>query len=176
MKLFSKIVYGFNPLTILAKSFIWDISQGSEYTSGLNEIFFSTQVGSLSGALIKHVKSWVRTIPADRLHFFAMHFPTDLWKKLADLCHLHPEKDFPQCPWFLPFCFGKPMPENVSVPAAPDITAENICEMIMSADIDYSVARKFASSLNVPAKERISRYTKLDTVLWYSLFMFTRCF
>lgn len=101
-----------------------------------------------------------------------MHFPTEPWKKLADLCHLHPAKDFRQCPWFLPFCFGKPIPESVNTSTIAELTAENICEKIMATDIDYSVARKFASSLDPQAKERIAKYTKLDTVLWQgNLFM-----
>ena len=98
-------------------------------------LFIFYQVGSLSGSLVKHVKSWVRRFPVERLEFFAMHFPSEPWKKLADLCHLNPVKDFPQWPWFLSFCFGKPMPENVNTSTTPELAAENICEKIMTTDI-----------------------------------------
>ena len=38
MKLFVKIVYGWKPLTIFAKSFILDVWIGSEYNSEQSEI------------------------------------------------------------------------------------------------------------------------------------------
>ena len=95
-----------------------------------------------------------------------MHFPPEPWKKLADLCHLHPEKDFPQCTWFLPFCFGKAVPEGCIVAESLQMNGDDISEVVMTTDIDYSIVRKWHKSLNVPAKERIARYSKLDTILW----------
>lgn len=50
------------------------------------------QVGSVSGALIRRVKKWVKQQSADQLEYFALFYPKESWKKLADLCHLNPEK------------------------------------------------------------------------------------
>jgi len=123
--------------------------------------------GTLSGALFKQVKKWVQSIPADRLQFFALHFPVDPWKKLADLCHLHPEKDFPQCPWFLPFCFGKPIPDEAISTESTTLTEENVSEVLLTTDVDYTVVRKFKEKLTSNAKERVATYSPIDTVLWY---------
>ena len=71
-----------------------------------------------------------------------------------------------QC--LVPFCFGKRMPENVNKSATLELMAGNICDKIMTTDIDYRVARKFLSNLDPPAKARIAHYTKLNTVLWYT--------
>jgi len=125
-------------------------------------------VGSVSGALIRHVKLWAKTIPAERLEFFAMHFPPEPWKKLADLCHLNAEKDFPQCPWFLKFCFGEAtVPETSVVAETLKMSESNISDMVMLNDLDYTVVRKWHTSLTPEAKERIAKYSKMETVLWY---------
>ncbi|XP_057317776.1 uncharacterized protein LOC130662852 [Hydractinia symbiolongicarpus] len=124
--------------------------------------------GSLSGALIKHIKLWVRTIPVERLEFYAMHFPSEPWKKLANVCHLNPKKDFPQCTWFLPFCFEKTtLPETILLSGIANLNSENINEVIMRTDIDYTIARKWVGYLTNEAKKRIASYSKIDTVLWY---------
>ncbi|XP_065062974.1 uncharacterized protein LOC135689612 isoform X2 [Rhopilema esculentum] len=128
-------------------------------------------VGSLSGALIRHIKLWFKTIPTDRLSFFAQHFPREPWKKLADICHLHPENDIPQCPWFLHFVFGKEIPkEDENTPTeivSDDLTSENISNKVLEFEIDYSVARKFKEHLTDEAKAKICSYAPLNTVIWY---------
>lgn len=50
------------------------------------------KIGSASGAVCKHVAKWVRGFTAEELEFFSIHFPKDPWQKLADICHLNPEK------------------------------------------------------------------------------------
>lgn len=50
------------------------------------------QHGTASGAICKHVQKWVRTFSAEKLEFYALHYPKDPWMKLSDLCHFHPEK------------------------------------------------------------------------------------
>lgn len=102
------------------------------------------------------------------MQFFALHFPVDPWKKLADLCHLHPEKDFPQCPWFLPFCFGKPIPDEAisTTISSTTLTEENVSEVLLTTDVDYTVVRKFKEKLTSNAKERVATYSPIDTVLW----------
>ena len=96
-----------------------------------------------------------------------MHFPPHLWKKLADLCHLNAEKDFPQCTWFLKFCFGEAtVPESSVVAERSKMNESNISDMVMLDDLDYTVIRKWHESLTPEAKERIAKYSKMETVLW----------
>ena len=120
----------------------------------------------MSGALINHIKAWLKTIPAERLEFYALHFPTEPWKKLADICHLNPEKDLPQCPWFLNFVFGKEGPEGKEVSSG--ITAENVSQKVLESDVDYTVVRKFKTNLDDSAKERIATYAPINTIIWYA--------
>eukprot|EP00800_Vazella_pourtalesii_P004862 TRINITY_DN15629_c0_g1_i1.p1 TRINITY_DN15629_c0_g1~~TRINITY_DN15629_c0_g1_i1.p1 ORF type:complete len:581 (+),score=124.63 TRINITY_DN15629_c0_g1_i1:210-1745(+) len=126
------------------------------------------KVGSVSGALVRHVNKWVSTIPEEDMEFFALFMPKEPWKKLADILHLHPQKHQPQCPWFLPFCYGKDAPPNTLVAQCANMTSENVSELVMGCDVPYSHVRKHATALSVPAKARIASYTKdLDTLLWY---------
>lgn len=48
--------------------------------------------GSASGAVCKHIRHWVKSFTKDELEFYALHFPTEPWRKLADICHFHPKK------------------------------------------------------------------------------------
>ena len=50
------------------------------------------QMGSASGVVCKQVAQWVRTFSTQEIEFFAIHFPKEPWKKLADICHLNPSK------------------------------------------------------------------------------------
>ena len=50
------------------------------------------QYGSASGAVCKHIRRWVQHFTAKELEFYAIHFPKDPWKKLADICHFNPQK------------------------------------------------------------------------------------
>ena len=96
-----------------------------------------------------------------------MNFPPDSWKKLADLLHLHPEKDVPQCPWFLNFCHGQPAPEDNIVHKVANMTSDDLPMTLMTQEVDYSVIRKCKAELTDGSKERIAAYTqKLDTILW----------
>ena len=88
------------------------------------------QVGSVSGALVRHVNKWVSTIPEEDMEFFALFMPKEPWKKLADILHLHPQKHQPQCPWFLPFCYGKDAPPNTLVAQCANMTSENVSELV----------------------------------------------
>jgi len=114
----------------------------------------------------------LKTIPVERFEFFALYFPTDAWKKLADLCHLHPEKDLPQCPWFLPFCFGKELPSHLKM---SDINENTVSQIVCKSKIDYCIIRKYKDSLTDEAKKRIVEYSNLDTVLWYAFGLTQLC-
>lgn len=124
--------------------------------------------GSASGAIARHVQRWTRTLTQQELEYFALHMPTDPWKKLADIVHFNPTKDFPALPWFLPFCFGSPAPAETMVSRCRDITADNVNNLIKEFKIPYSHLKQHKSSLTDESKARIASYEeKLDTILWY---------
>ncbi|KAK3576583.1 hypothetical protein CHS0354_011259 [Potamilus streckersoni] len=124
--------------------------------------------GSASGAVCKHVRSWVRTLSKEELEFYALHFPTGGWKKLADICHINPKKDFPNLEWFLPFCYGESAPEDHMVSRCRTLTQENINGLIKEFPIPYAHAKDYKAHLTDESKACIASYEKkLDTILWY---------
>ncbi|CAF4830043.1 unnamed protein product, partial [Rotaria sp. Silwood1] len=132
----------------------------------LNRLKAST--GSVSGAVARHIQRWTRTLSRQELEYFALHMPTEPWKKLADIVHFNPSKDFPALPWFLPFCFGTPAPEETMVARCRTLTNENINDLIKEFKIPYSHLKQFKDHLNDQSKARIAAYEeKLDTILWY---------
>ncbi|PIK41203.1 hypothetical protein BSL78_21955 [Apostichopus japonicus] len=125
------------------------------------------KVGSVSGALIRHVKNWVQQQTAKELEYFALFYPKESWKKLADICHLNPQKDFSSIPWFLPFCFGEEAPDTSLVKKCSLINKDNVNELILGTDVPYSHIKSLAGELNKESKTRIATYTEsLSTVLW----------
>ncbi|CAF0981750.1 unnamed protein product [Rotaria sp. Silwood1] len=132
----------------------------------LNKLKPST--GSASGAVARHIQRWTRTLTLQELEYFALHMPTEPWKKLADIVHFNPTKDFPSLPWFLPFCFGTPAPTDTMVSRCRDLTVDNINNLIKEFKIPYSHLKQFKEHLNDQSKARIASYEeKLDTILWY---------
>ncbi|CAF1078048.1 unnamed protein product [Rotaria sp. Silwood1] len=132
----------------------------------LNRLKAST--GSVSGAVARHIQRWTRTLTQQELEYFALHMPTESWKKLADVVHFNPSKDFPALPWFLPFCFGTPAPEETMVARCRTLTNENVNDLIKEFKIPYSHLKQFKDHLNDKSKTRIAAYEeKLDTILWY---------
>ena len=124
--------------------------------------------GSASGAVARHIQRWTRTLTRSELEYFALHMPTEPWKKLADIVHFNPTKDFPALPWFLPFCFGTAAPSETMVARCRDLTAENVNALIKEFQIPYSHLKQFKEHLNNDSKARIASYEeKLDTILWY---------
>jgi hypothetical protein len=124
--------------------------------------------GSASGAVARHIQRWTRTLTQQELEYFALHMPTEPWKKLADIVHLNPTKDFPSLPWFLPFCFGTSAPEESMVARCRDLTSANVNDLIKEFKIPYSHLKQFKEHLNNESKARIASYEeKLDTILWY---------
>ncbi|ESO89374.1 hypothetical protein LOTGIDRAFT_229223 [Lottia gigantea] len=125
-------------------------------------------VGTASGALCKHISQWVKTFTTEELQFYALHLPKDPWKKLADICHFHPTKDFEALPWFLPFCFGESAPEDSLVRRCRDVTADNVNDLVAEFDVPYSHIKTFKDKLTEKSKARIASYEpKIDTVLWW---------
>ncbi|KAL3857791.1 hypothetical protein ACJMK2_012426 [Sinanodonta woodiana] len=124
--------------------------------------------GSASGAVCKHVRNWVRTLTKEELEFYALHFPTGGWKKLADICHINPKKDFLNLEWFLPFCYGESAPEDHLVSRCRTLTQENINGLIKEFPIPYAHAKDHKTHLTEESKACIASYEKkLDTILWY---------
>lgn len=126
------------------------------------------KVGTLSGALARHLKRWVNQFTEKDLEFFALCFPTDPWKKLANLIHLNPTKDLAAA-WFLPYCFGGELPKDSKIEKCRNMTQENVNELVAEYnDLPYSLIKKFKDGLNDKSKEIIAqRQEKLDTILWY---------
>jgi hypothetical protein len=132
----------------------------------LNKLKPST--GSASGAVARHIQRWTRTLTQSELEYFALHMPTEPWKKLADIVHFNPAEDFPALPWFLPFCFGTPAPTETMVARCRDLTSENINDLVKEFKIPYSHLKEYKEHLNDASKARIASYEeKLDTILWY---------
>ena len=124
--------------------------------------------GSASGAVARHVQRWTRTLTEQELEYFALHMPTAPWKKLADIVHFNPTKDFPALPWFLPFCFGAPAPDGTMVARCRDLTSDNVNDLLKEFAIPYSHLKQFKEHLTEASKEKIAvKEEKLDTILWY---------
>ena len=125
-------------------------------------------VGSFSGAMQRLIKKYVSSFSNKDFEFFALSFPTEPWKKLANLAHLNPTKDFPQAPWFLPFCFGEENVANEKITQCRQINAENVNELLSKYDLPYSTVKKYVKDLNETSKKILAkRQEKLDTILWY---------
>nr|XP_006823148.1 PREDICTED: uncharacterized protein LOC100371489 [Saccoglossus kowalevskii] len=124
--------------------------------------------GSVSGAVARHVRRWVRTLPADQLEFYALHLPKEPWRRLADVCHFNPEKDFPNLPWFLRYCYGDAAPDGSMVKSCGHLNAENVNELVKGHDVPYAHLKELNNHLDDVSKARIASYEdKLDTLLWY---------
>ena len=124
--------------------------------------------GSCSGALARYIRSWVRKLTASELEFYALQLPTEPWRKLADIVHLNPSKDFPNAPWFLPFCFGTEPDKGSKLDLCRNMTGGNVNELIQQFDLPYSILKKFKGNLNEASKLKIAEnQASLDTILWY---------
>lgn len=137
---------------------------------------------SLSLSKIKIVKEWVKNLPKDKIEYRAMLFAPDLWRKLADLCHLNPKTDFAdECEWFLPFCFGKPVEPGNIVYDYHHMTYGNFYESYEKHGFSYELIRAKlkldqASVSRLSSSDRawvknikisIVNREKINTVLWY---------
>lgn len=124
--------------------------------------------GSVSGAVARHIQRWTRTLNKEELEYFALHMSTEPWKKLADVVHFNPSKDFPALTWFLPFCFGASAPSDSMVSRCRDLTNANVNELLKEFRIPYSHLKGYKDQLNNESKARIAaNEEKLDTILWH---------
>lgn len=135
-------------------------------TSSINDLKREPVQGSLSGALIRHIRRWVLTLPPADLQFYAIHLPREPWKELADLLHLNPKKDFAE-PWFLEVAFGAPAPEEGIVAACAQLSRENVLEVVKRHAPPYTFLRKSRELLSDEVMTEIARYTPLETLIWW---------
>ncbi|CAF0709851.1 unnamed protein product [Brachionus calyciflorus] len=141
----------------------------AEFKKNLNNLeLLRPKNGSFSGAMANKLRKWVRKFDAKELEFFAICLPTDPWKKLANICHLNPSKDFPNAPWFLPFCYGNKLPEDSKVERCRNMTADNVNELIKEFDLPFRMVSHLKKYLNAESKKCLAeKQEKLDSILWY---------
>ena len=133
-----------------------------------NLALLKPKFGTASGAIARHIRRWVKKFTKEELEFFALFMPVEQWKKLANIVHFNPAKDFPQAPWFLPFCFGAEPPKDSIVEKCRNMNADNVNELIEQFDIPYSVLKKYVANFNEKSKLKIAeKQDKLDTIIWY---------
>lgn len=123
--------------------------------------------GSASAWVRRQIRQWVRALSKEDLESYALHFPKKHWRKLADICHLHPSDDF-KLSWFLPYCFGTPAPRGSLAHNCMDLNEKTLNEKLKTCDIPYAHIRQFKDALTVENKVRIaSSEPQLDTILWH---------
>ena len=116
---------------------------------------------SLSLSKIKIVKDWVKSIPKEMIEFRAMSFDTTLWRKLSDLTHLNPKTDFIEgCEWFLPYCFGAPIPDGNIVHDYKNLNYTNFHELYDKHQFSYELIRakiQLSPNQKMPSTKSTSR-------------------
>lgn len=134
---------------------------------------------SLTSSRIKIIKTWVRQLTPEQLVYRALMYPADGWRKLADLTHLNSEKDF-ALDWFLPWCFGKELPESNIVRKVKNLTLDNFISVYNEYHLPYEIARlklkEFGAgnvwNTSVQPQLRqiyahIATIERMETLLWY---------
>jgi hypothetical protein len=130
--------------------------------------------GSLTSSIIRKVKAWTKSIPKEKLEYFATHMPTDTWKRLADLCHLSSKEDFTDIEWFLEYCFDPTKaPKDTLAHHCANLTRENLSELLTTVNIPFSrikmlfLGEDVSAKLSSDEKARIAKYTPdLNSVIW----------
>jgi hypothetical protein len=120
---------------------------------------------SLTGALARRVRRWVRSFSAEKLEFYAMTFPLAPWRELADLVHLAPS-DF-QLPWFLGVAFGAAPPEGSMMAACQGVAPADLPALLARLPVPYSYLRLRHQPLSEEARDAVAAYEPLGTLLWY---------
>jgi len=133
--------------------------------SQINDLAREAHIGSVSGALSKRIRKWVKLISAEKLTFYALNLPKQPWKELADIIHLSPKKDF-QCP-FLELAFDQAPSEDSIITQCATLNAENVVELSRKFHIPYSYLRLQVKPLPEAAKAAIASYAPLDTLIWF---------
>jgi len=98
---------------------------------------------AMNGSKSKKIRKWVKTIAPETLEFFLLNFPTDVWRNLADICHLK-KTDF-SVPYFLPVVFGEKAPAQSLYLVAQSVTSNTLAAVITKyprLTLCYSYIRK----------------------------------
>jgi len=122
-------------------------------------------IGSLSGALARRIRRWIRQIPEERLEHYTLSFPAEPWKELADMLHLNP-KDF-QSDWFLGVAFGEAPPKDNKVSKAFQCDEWGLLDLVRNNAVPYTYIRRHFKNLSDEVKAAISSYEAFDIILWY---------
>lgn len=130
---------------------------------------------SLTSSRCELIRQWTQGLTKDQLEYRALMFSTDHWKKLADLVHLNPTKDF-AIDWFLPYCFGGEVPKDSIVCKANGLTINNFESIYSEFQLPYEFVRTkldlktglFTDQKQLNrVKEVIAFRENVNTVLWY---------
>ena len=134
---------------------------------------------SLTSSRVKVIKTWVRQLTQEQLVYRALMYPSDGWRRLADLTHLNSEKDF-ALEWFLPWCFGKELPANNIVNKVKNLTLDNFISVYDEYRLPYEIARlklkefgagnRYNRSIQPKIREiysHIAKVERMETLLWY---------
>lgn len=132
---------------------------------------------SLTSSKCKLIKRWTYHLTKDQLEYRAILFPTNLWRKLANLIHLNSKNDF-VLDWFLPFCYGKEAPEDSIVKIAQKLSYQNFQEFYQTYCLNYEFVRT-----RLPLEKTHNNYSdhvaidnikkflveneNINTILWY---------
>eukprot|EP00026_Physarum_polycephalum_P000342 Phypoly_transcript_00342.p2 GENE.Phypoly_transcript_00342~~Phypoly_transcript_00342.p2 ORF type:complete len:719 (+),score=127.38 Phypoly_transcript_00342:2610-4766(+) len=131
----------------------------------INDLSREAHIGSVSGSLAQKIRKWVKSIPAEKLTFYALTLPKQPWRELADLVHLHPSKDF-QCP-FLEIAFDSEPAPGSMLAECSTLDAYNCVEIAKKWKVPYSYLRLHVKPLPEEVKAAVADYAPLDTLLWY---------
>ncbi|CAF3685329.1 unnamed protein product [Rotaria sp. Silwood1] len=124
--------------------------------------------GSASDAVVRHIQRWTNTLSQQELEYFALHMPTEPWRKLSVIVHFNRTRDFSALPWFLPFCFEKQAPPETMVARCQILTNDNVNTLFKEFEIPYSRLKQFKDQLEDASKARITvSEDKIDTLVWY---------
>lgn len=132
---------------------------------------WGASVSTLTRALAERVRKWVSHIPASKLEFFLLSFPTAPWQALANLSHTKPG-DF-SLPYFLPACFdAAAVPADSLVAIARSLTPANLVESLAAAPrlLDmYSHIRRIVPphELSEEARRALALGAPLGEVIWW---------
>lgn len=133
--------------------------------SRLHDLEREGAVGSLSGALARHVQRWMRSVPGEQLTYFALTLPKEPWRQLADL--VHPRPDALSAPWFLGVAHGEAAPAGSALADCAAATPEMLPRVAATHRVPYSFLRTVAKPAPEALREAVARYESLDTLLWY---------
>jgi hypothetical protein len=128
-------------------------------------------VGPVTSSVLKRIRNWMRSIPADKLEFWALALPKEPWRQLADM--IHPKKDDFALPWFLEFVFGADAP-NSSLAYLKSVVKEDgsnlvsVLEKHRDMKIPFSFVRTQCNKkVPLAARKLMVSSTPLDTMIWW---------